>query len=116
MDHIWKSIFIGDGYFWDKKWYDNLTETHEVNPTEQKPVFIRLEFEEKISPEEVGEIQFLTNNPRTPTIVSSLKITKLGDSFVFERTDPEAPGLREPDNPRKATNVYMYKVKKAIET
>ena len=89
-----------------------MTNTYDVNPTEQKPVFTRLEFEEKISPEEVGEIQFLTNNPRTPTIASN-RLTKLGDTFVFERTDPEAPRLKEPDNPRKATNIYMYKIKKA---
>ena len=49
-----------------------------------------------------------------PTIESN-GITKLGDSFVFERTDPDAPGLKEPENPRKATNVYMYKIKKAIK-
>ena len=70
VNHIWKSIFIGDGYLWEKRWYENSTKTYEVNPTEQKPVFIRLEFEEKISHEEVNEIQFLTNNPRTPTALS----------------------------------------------
>ena len=37
--------------------------------------------------EEVNEIQFLTNNPYVPTIESN-SITKLGDAFVFERTDP----------------------------
>ena len=58
-----------------------------------------------ISPEEVNEIQLLTNNPYTPTIESN-GITKLGDSFVFERTDPNALGLKAPDNPRKATKVY----------
>ena len=114
INHIWKSIFIGDGYVWDKEWYENSDLPYEVTPTEQKPKYIRLEFEEKISPEEVGEIQFLTNNPNTPTVASN-RITKLGDSFVFERTDPEAPGLREPSNPRKATNVYMYKIKKPIK-
>lgn len=114
VDHIWKSISVGDGYVWDEQWYDNLITTYEVNPTEQKPRYIRVEFEEKISPEEVGEIQFLTNDPRTPMVVSN-KLTKLGDSFVFERTDPEAPGLREPNNPRKATTVFVYKVKTAIK-
>lgn len=114
VNHIWKSIYIGDGYTWDKKWYENLTETYNVTPTAEKPQYIRLEFEEKVSPEEVGEIQFLTNNPYIPTIESN-GITKLGDSFVFERTDPDAPGLKEPDNPRKATNVYMYKIKKNIK-
>ena len=54
--------------------------------------------------EEVNEIQFLTNNPYTPTIESN-GITKLGDNFVFERTYPDAPGLKEPENPRKATNI-----------
>lgn len=114
VNHIWKSISVGDGYVWNKKWYDNLTETYEVNPTEQKPQYIKLEFEEKISPEEVNEIQLLTNNPNTPMIASNT-ITKLGDSFVFERTDPEAPGIKKPDNPRKATKIYMYKIKKAIK-
>ena len=114
INHIWKSIYIGDGYTWNKKWYENLAETYKVTPTTEKPQYIKLEFEEKISPEEVGEIQFLTNNPNAPTVESN-SITKLGDAFVFERTDPEAPGLKEPENPRKATNVYMYKIKKEIK-
>ena len=114
VDHIWKSIYIGDGYSWAVKWYDNLNATYTVTPTAEKPKYIRLEFEEKISPEEVNEIQFLTNNPHLPTVVSE-SITKLGDTYVFERTDPDAPGLKEPDNPRKATNVYMYKIKKEIK-
>lgn len=114
INHTWKSISIGDGYVWDKIWYDNMTETYEVAPTTEKPKYIKLEFEENISPEEVNEIQFLTNNPHMPTMVSN-SITKLGDSFVFERTDPGAPGLREPENPRKATKIYMYKINKTIK-
>lgn len=114
IDHIWKKIQIGDGYVWAKTWLTNSGEQYNVTPTTEKPQYIRLEFEENVSPEEVNEIQFLTNNPHTPTIESN-GITKLGDTFVFERTDPEAPGLKEPENPRKATNVYMYKIKKAIK-
>ena len=53
-----------------------------------------------------------TNNPNTTAVSNSL--TKLGDSFIFERTDPNALGLKEPDNPRKATKIYVYKVKKNI--
>lgn len=114
VDHIWKKIQIGDGYVWAKTWLTNSGETYAVTPTTEKPQYIKLEFEEKISPEEVNEIQFMTNNPYTPTVESN-GITKLGDTFVFERTDPNAPGLREPENPRKATNIYMYKIKKAIK-
>lgn len=114
INHIWTTISIGDGYIWNKVWNDNLAETYAVTPTDQKPQYIKLEFDEKVSPEEVNEIQFLTNNPNTPTIESN-SITKLGDSFVFERTDPDAPGIKEPENPRKSTNVYMYKIKKTIK-
>lgn len=114
VNHIWKKIRIGDGYVWAKTWLSNSGEQYNVSPTTEKPQYIKLEFEENISPEEVNEIQFMTNNPHTPTIESN-GITKLGDSFVFERTDPDAPGLKEPENPRKATNVYMYKIKKAIK-
>lgn len=114
IDHIWKKISIGDGYVWTKTWLTNSGEQYNVTPTNEKPQFIKLEFEEKISPEEVNEIQFLTNNPYTPTIESN-GITKLGDTFVFERTDPNAPGLKEPENPKKATNIYMYKIKKNIK-
>nr|DAJ47822.1 MAG TPA: Major capsid protein [Microviridae sp.] len=114
IDHIWNKISVGNGYTWDKVWRDNITETYAVTPTTEKPQYIKLEFEENISPEEVNEIQFLTNNLYTPTIESN-GITKLGDTFVFERTDPNAPGLKEPDNPRKATNIYMYKIKKTIK-
>ena len=114
VDKIWEKIQIGDGYNWTKTWLTNSSEKYAVNPTTEKPQYIKLEFEEKVSPEEVNEIQFLTNNPYTPTIESD-GITKLGDTFVFERTDPNAPGLKEPENPKKATNIYMYKIKKAIK-
>lgn len=113
-DHIWKSIQIGDGVEWKITWKNNISAVYTAVPTSQKPMFIKLEFEEKISPEEVNEIQFLTNNPYTPTIESN-GITRLGDTFVFERTDPEAPGIKKPDNPRKATNIYMYQIKKEIK-
>ena len=114
INHIWKKISVGDGYNWSKVWENNLTETCDVTPTDAKPQYIRLEFEENISPEEVNEIQFLTNNPHLPTVVSS-SITRLGDSFVFERTDPDAPGIKDVEHPRKATKIYMYKIKKPIK-
>jgi|GEM_PF-1658011 hypothetical protein len=114
MDHIWKSIRIGDGVQWSVTWDTNSAATYAANPTSQKPLFIRLEFEENISPEEVNEIKFLTNNPYTPTVESN-GITKLGDTFVFQRTDPESPGIKEPSNPKKATNIYMYQIKKAVK-
>ena len=113
-DHIWKRIQIGDGVKWDVTWNDNTASTYPVSPTSQKPIFIQLEFEEKVSPETVNEIQFLTNNPYIPTIESN-GITKLGDAFVFERTDPETPGIKPPENPRRATNIYMYQIKKAVK-
>lgn len=112
INHIWKSISIGDGIAWTKTWRDNKSAAYKIEPTEAKPKYIRLDFEENISPEEVNEIEFLTNNPNTTAVSNSL--TKLGDTFIFERTDPEALGIKEPDNPRKATKVYAYKVKKAI--
>lgn len=114
VDHIWKSIQIGDGVKWDTTWNDNSALMYEATPTSQKPIFIKLEFEEKVSPEEVNEIQFLTNDPYVPTIESN-GITKLGDTFVFERTDPDAMGLRAPKNPKKATDVYVYQIKKAVK-
>lgn len=114
INHSWKVINVGDGYVWDRVWEENRSQPYEIIPTDQKPKYIKLEFDEKVSPEEVNEIQFLTNNPRSPLLKANT-LTKLGDSFVFERTDPEAPGIREPDNPKKATNIYMYKVKTAIK-
>lgn len=113
VNHIWKSISIGDGVTWTKTWQDNKSTAYKIEPTADKPKFIKLEFEEEISPEEVNEIEFLTNNPNTNAALNSL--TKLGDSFVFERTDPEALGVKEPDSPRKATKVYAYKVKKTVQ-
>lgn len=113
INHIWKKISIGDGITWLKTWTDNSSEVYRIEATDEKPKYIRLEFEENISPEEVNEIQFLTNDPNLA--VATNKLTKLGDSFIFERTDPDALGLREPENPRKATKVYVYKVKKIIQ-
>lgn len=114
VDRIWKEIQIGDGVQWKITWNNNTSAVYTAVPTSQKPLFIKLKFEEKISPEEVNEIQFLTNNPYTPTIESN-GITKLGDTFVFERTDPDAPGIKKPENPRKATDIYMYQIKKEIK-
>lgn len=112
INHIWKSISIGDGVTWTKTWRENSSAAYKIEPTDAKPKYIRIDFEENISPEEVNEIEFLTNNPNTTAVSNSL--TKLGDTFIFERTDPKALGIKAPDNPRKATKVYAYKVKKAI--
>lgn len=114
VNHIWKKISAGDGIAWNRVWTDNLSETYPLNPSSQAPSFIKLEFEEKISPDEVNEIQFLTNDPEKPTQKIN-KLTKLGDAFIFERTDPEAMGLKKPENPKKATNIYVYQVKKPIK-
>lgn len=114
ITHIWKKISAGDGVAWNRVWTENSSEPYPLNPTSQAPSFIKLEFEEKISPEEVNEIQFLTNDPERPTQEIN-KLTKLGDSFIFERTDPEAMGLKKPDDPKRATNIYTYQVKKPIK-
>ena len=114
VNHIWKKLSAGDGIAWNRVWTENLSETYLLNPSSQAPSFIKLEFEEKISPEEVNEIQFLTNDPERPTQKVN-KLTKLGDAFVFERTDPDAMGLKKPDDPKKATNIYVYQVKKQIK-
>ena len=113
INHIWKKISVGDGVKWIRTWTDNKTAAYSIEPTAEKPRYIKLEFEENVSPEEVNEIQFLTNIPGSTQKLNEL--TRLGDSFVFERTDPEALGLKGPDNPKKATKVYAYKVKKSIQ-
>lgn len=113
INHIWKSISVGDGIKWIKTWTENKSTAYKIEPTAEKPRYIKLEFEENISPEEVNEIQFLTNIPGSTQKLNEL--TKIGDSFVFERTDPEALGIKAPDNPRKATKVYAYKVKQNIQ-
>lgn len=113
VNHIWKTLSVGDGVKWLRTWYDNKSAAYKIAPTAEKPLYIKLEFEEDVSPEEVNEIQFLTNIPDSTQKLNQL--TKLGDSFVFERTDPNARGVREPDNLRKATKVYVYKVKKTIQ-
>lgn len=114
VNHIWKKLSAGDGIAWNRVWTDNLSEAYPLNPTSQAPSYIKLEFEEKISPDEVNEIQFLTNDPEKPTQKIN-KLTKLGDAFIFERTDPKAMGLKKPDDPKKATNIYVYQVKKPIK-
>ena len=114
INHIWKKLSVGDGVSWTKTWLDNSSnEPYRIESTAEKPKYIRLEFEENVSPEEVNEIQFLTNDPNLA--VATNRLTKLGDAFIFERTDPNALGLKEPDNPKKATKVYAYKVKKIIQ-
>lgn len=113
VNHIWKTLSVGNGVSWIKTWTENKSEAYKIEPTAEKPKYIKLEFEENISPEEVNEIQFLTNIPGSTQKLNEL--TRLGDSFVFERTDPDAIGLKAPDNPRKATKIYVYKVKQTIQ-
>lgn len=112
INHIWKKISVGDGVKWLKTWTENKSLEYRIAPTTEKPLYIMLEFEENVSPEVVNEIQFLTNIPDSTQKLNELR--KLGDTFVFDRTDPEALGLKQPSNPRKATKVYAYKVKKTI--
>ena len=113
INHTWKQISVGDGVKLLRTWTENKSTAYKIAPTTEKPLYIIIEFEEKISPEEVNEIQLMTNIPGSTQKLNEL--TKLGDSFVFERTDPEALGLREPSNPRKAAKIFAYKVKQAIE-
>ena len=113
INHSWKSISVGNGISWSKTWTENLSEAYRIDPTAEKPKYIKIEFEENVSPEEVNEIQFLTNIPGSTQKLNEL--TKLGNSFVFERTDPEAMGIKAPDHPRKATKIYVYKVKQTIQ-
>lgn len=112
INHIWKSISVGDGVKLLRTWTENKSAEYKIDPTTDKPKYIIIEFEEKVSPEEVNEIQLMTNIPDSTQKLNVL--TKLGDAFVFERTDPEALGLKEPNNPKKATKVFAYKVKKTI--
>lgn len=113
VNHIWKKISVHDGINELRSWPTNTSATYTITPTDSKPKYIILEFEENISPDIVGEIQFYTNVPGSTQKLNSL--TKLGDSFVFERTDPEALGIKKPDNPRKAAKVFAYKVKQEIK-
>lgn len=113
VNHTWKTLSVGSGVSWSKTWTENKSAAYKIEPTTEKPKYIKLEFEENISPEEVNEIQFLTNIPGSTQKLNEL--TRLGDSFVFERTDPEAMGIKAPDNPRKATKIYVYKVKQSIQ-
>lgn len=113
VNHSWKTLSVGNGVSWIKTWTENKSEAYRIDPTAEKPKYIKLEFEENVSPEEVNEIQFLTNIPGSTQKLNEL--TRLGNSFVFERTDPDAMGLKAPDNPRKATKIFVYKVKQAIQ-
>lgn len=113
MNHIWKQISVSDGVKELRTWTENKSQAYKIAPTTEKPLYIVIEFEENVSPEVVNEIQLLTNIPDSTQKLNEL--TKLGDSFVFERTDPEALGLREPSNPRKSAKIFAYKVKKTIQ-
>lgn len=113
INHIWKKLSVGDGVKLLRTWEENSSATYTITPTTDKPKYIILEFEENVSPDTVGEIQLLTNIPNSTQKLNNL--TKLGDSYVFERTDPEALGIREPSNPRKAAKIFAYKVKQEIK-
>lgn len=113
VNHIWKELSVSDGVKELRTWTENSSATYTITPAADKPRYIILKFEENVSPDIVGEIQFLTNVPDSTQKLNNL--TKLGDSFIFERTDPNALGIKEPDNPRKSVKVFAYKVKKEIK-
>lgn len=113
VTHIWKKLSVSDGVKELRTWTENSSATYTISPTSEKPRYIILEFEENVSPDIVGEIQFMTNIPGSTQKLNAL--TKLGDSFVFERTDPEALGIKGPNNPRKAVKIFAYKVKQEIK-
>ena len=60
VNHIWKKLSVGDGVKWLRTWTDNKSEAYKIVPTTDKPMYIMLEFEENVSPEEVNEIQLLS--------------------------------------------------------
>lgn len=113
INHIWKQISVHDGVKTLKTWTENKSQPYRMAPTDESPRYIILEFEEKVSPEEVNQIELMTNIPDSTQTLNVL--TKLGNSYVFERTDPEALGIREPIKPKEATKVYAYRVKKTIK-
>ena len=41
IDHIWKTIQIGDGIKWDQTWRSNSAYMYEATPTSQKPRLYR---------------------------------------------------------------------------
>lgn len=112
VNHTWKTFTVGDGVSWLKVWRDNKSSEYKITPTTANPMYIKLEFEENVPPEEVNEIQVITNTPGET--IKARKLSKLGDAFLFDRTDPNALGLRQPENPKQATKVYVFRVKKEV--
>lgn len=115
LGRIWNQIQWGDGYNWGVTRKENSMPELNITDNQVKSgYYIKLIFPEKIGQTEVGEITFLTNNPNKPTIVENGR-SRLGDGFLFQRTDPEAPGIKDVDYPNRKTNVYMYKILKPLK-
>ena len=73
VNHIWKKLSVEDGVKELRAWTENSSATYTINPTTDKPKYIRLEFEENVSPDIVGEIQFLTNIPGSTQTLTPLR-------------------------------------------
>ena len=44
INHNWKSISVGNGVSWSKTWTENKSAAYKIEPTAEKPKYIKLEY------------------------------------------------------------------------
>lgn len=115
----WAYVITGKEKLWSEiivetnksqvKWDSNKTNAPvTATYTETSQNYITIEFPEPVSPTVAAEIAIATNYPNKST--SAIDWQKLGNTKMFKRTDPEAPGLRDVPRPNAYATKFMYQI------
>lgn len=116
-------VIIGNSQVWKKitieangttTTFDSIITNTELKITVSNTTLstLTIEFDEPVSPTVANEVAIATNYPdNSPT---KINWQKLGNSALFQRTDPDAPGIREVSNPKAYAKVFTYKILKSF--
>lgn len=112
-DKLWSKIIV-ENNGGKIEWNSNTTTAPiPVVYKEGSQNYITIEFPEPVSPTAAAETAIATNYPNKSTTVIDWQ--KLGNTALFKRTDPEAPGLREPARPNAYATKFTYQIMKTVD-
>lgn len=107
-DRLWSKIIV-EANNSRTEWESNTTNAPvTVTYSEASQNYITIEFPEPVSPTVAAETAIATNYPNKST--SAIDWQKLGNTQMFKRTDPEAPGLRDVPRPNAYATKFMYRI------
>lgn len=112
-------VITGKNRLWSKitveanqskvEWDENsTTAAFTVTYSETSQNYITIEFPEPVSPTVAAETAIATNYPNKSSV--AIDWQKLGNTQIFQRTDPDAPGLRNVPRPNAYATKFMYRI------